>query len=184
MTTSRSVPVYLRLRDGKVCSECIDRGFSRVLVNRCADGSLGKSAVLYAEAVVQRALSQLREARCDHRAERIHAQLGHAAAVSREKRLRSSPTASTPTRSAPSHETPNYVFTWVGYRPRKASRPCSRRTRRSPIAWMLVVAGTGPLEADLRARFRRRRFVGHLAGSSTGDGRSRSVGDRRSVELV
>ncbi len=30
-------PVYLRLRNGKVCSECLDDGFSRVVVNRCAD---------------------------------------------------------------------------------------------------------------------------------------------------
>ena len=39
-------PTYLRLREGRPCSDCLDHGFMRALTNRCADGSLGKSTTL------------------------------------------------------------------------------------------------------------------------------------------
>src|SRR5690242_808467 len=47
-------PVYLRLRAGRPCSLCLDGDFRQVLKNRCAAGSIGASALLYAEAAVQR----------------------------------------------------------------------------------------------------------------------------------
>ncbi|WP_374090215.1 glycosyltransferase family 4 protein [Methylomicrobium lacus] len=49
-------PAYVRLHDEKMCSACLDGDFSNVIKYRCADGSLGKSALLYAEAVVQKLL--------------------------------------------------------------------------------------------------------------------------------
>lgn len=49
-------PTYVRLRQGRVCSKCLNGQFHHVLVNRCAEGSLGRSALLYAEAVTQKFL--------------------------------------------------------------------------------------------------------------------------------
>jgi glycosyltransferase involved in cell wall biosynthesis len=49
-------PIYVRSRDGSVCSDCLQGDFINVVKHRCAEGSLGKSAVLYAEATVQRIL--------------------------------------------------------------------------------------------------------------------------------
>ena len=46
-------PVYNRLRKGIPCSDCRGGKFSNVLKNRCADDSLGRSALMYAEATVQ-----------------------------------------------------------------------------------------------------------------------------------
>ena len=47
-------PTYLRLKHGEACSDCIDGNFFGVVRNRCADGSLAKSALLYAEAMVHK----------------------------------------------------------------------------------------------------------------------------------
>ncbi len=47
-------PVYTRLRNGRPCSACLHGRFSNVLRHRCADCSIASSALLYAEAVVQR----------------------------------------------------------------------------------------------------------------------------------
>lgn len=47
-------PSYLRLRDGKICSECLEGNFFNAFKYRCAEGSTGKSALLWAEAVTQR----------------------------------------------------------------------------------------------------------------------------------
>ena len=47
-------PSYYRVRSGKPCSDCLDGDFFNVVRHRCADGSIGKSALLYAEAIVQR----------------------------------------------------------------------------------------------------------------------------------
>lgn len=49
-------PVYTRLRNGQMCSDCLDGSFVNVVKHRCADGSLGKSALLLAEAWFQRLL--------------------------------------------------------------------------------------------------------------------------------
>ena len=49
-------PTYLRLRDGKLCSDCLEGNFFNVLRHRCANGSVGNSALLYVEALVQHRL--------------------------------------------------------------------------------------------------------------------------------
>lgn len=43
-------PTYTRQRPEGPCSECIKGDFSKVLRHRCSDGSLGRSALLFAEA--------------------------------------------------------------------------------------------------------------------------------------
>ncbi|GAA5169778.1 glycosyltransferase family 4 protein [Viridibacterium curvum] len=46
-------PTYVRVRDGKACSDCIGGDFFNVVRHRCSDGSLGRSALLFAEAKLQ-----------------------------------------------------------------------------------------------------------------------------------
>src|SRR5690606_27475126 len=47
-------PIYTRLRRGRPCSDCLDQRFLNVLRHRCADGSLARSALLYAEAAAHK----------------------------------------------------------------------------------------------------------------------------------
>jgi glycosyltransferase involved in cell wall biosynthesis len=154
-------PVYLRLREGKVCSECADRGFSRVLTNRCAEGSLAKSGVLYVEAVVQKFLGNY---------EKVDA------IIAPSEFMRASVT---PRRFAPETVTviPNGVDTtnvsasdrdleYVVYMgrlsPEKGVETLLEAHSSIADRVDLVIAGTGTLERGLRAKYPRARFLGHL----------------------
>ena len=44
-------PIYTMERDGSVCSECLDRGMHRLLVNRCKESSLVKSLATLGEQI-------------------------------------------------------------------------------------------------------------------------------------
>ncbi len=154
-------PVYLRLRAGKVCSECADRGFSRVLANRCADGSLGKSTVLYIEAVVQKLLANY---------EKVDAIIAPSqfmrSSVTPHRFAREEvtviPNGVDTTGLQPSHVDSGYVLYMGRLSPEKGI--ATLLAAHAPIADRvdLVVAGTGPLEAELRATYPKARFVGHL----------------------
>src|SRR5262249_6207430 len=43
-------PVYTQLRHGNLCTECSDGRYEALLKHRCAGGSFGQSAILWAEA--------------------------------------------------------------------------------------------------------------------------------------
>lgn len=43
-------PVYTKLRNGALCGDCAGNNFRHVVKNRCADGSLVNSALMYVEA--------------------------------------------------------------------------------------------------------------------------------------
>ena len=47
-------PIYTMERDGSVCSECLDRGMHRLLVNRCKESSLVKSLATLGEQIFSR----------------------------------------------------------------------------------------------------------------------------------
>lgn len=47
-------PIYTMERDGAVCSECLDRGMHRLLVNRCKESSLVKSLATLGEQIFSR----------------------------------------------------------------------------------------------------------------------------------
>jgi glycosyltransferase involved in cell wall biosynthesis len=156
-------PVYLRLRDGHVCSECVDHGPSRVLVHRCADGSLGKSALLYAEAVVQRALGNY---------EKLDAIIAPSefmrASVTRRRfdadKVTVIPNGVDTRAIRSSDEDGNYVLYMGRLSAEKGIETVLEA--HAPIAdrVKLIVAGTGPLDADLRKRFPSVQFRGHLSG--------------------
>ena len=142
-------PTYNRLRDGEPCSDCLDGNFSHVLRNRCAEGSLGKSALLYAEAVVQRASGQLREGGCVYRAEPLHAAI-HCAPLCRKtgSALLYNGIDTNEVRGSGADD--GYVL-FLGRLSREKGvetllqGACERRS----AGWRLVVAGTGPLRENL-----------------------------------
>lgn len=156
-------PVYLRLSNGRVCSECLDHGFSRVIVNRCAERSLGKSVLLYAEAMVQRAL-------------RNYEQVDAVIAPSRFMRDSVAPRRFSIDRVTVipngvdvagiqiSDRDDNYVLYMGRLSPEKGIETLLEAHAGIDSRVDLLVAGTGPLEADLRRRYPKARFSGHLSG--------------------
>ena len=161
-------PVYLRLRTGAVCSQCLDRGFSRVVVNRCADGSLRKSAVLYAEAVVQRILGNY---------EKLDAVIAPSEFMRDSVTVRRFPAGKVSVipngvdiqAIQSSAEDGGYVFYMGRLSSEKGIDTLLEAHAAIAERIKLVVAGTGPLEEDLRARYPKAQFLGHLSGTALGD---------------
>lgn len=157
-------PVYLRVRDGAVCSECIDRGFSRVLVHRCADGSLGKSALLYAEAVVQRLLGNY---------EMLDAIIAPSEFMrSSVTRRRFDPEkVSVIHNGVDTHSTQistedgNYVLFMGRLSSEKGIETLLEAHSGIADRVRMKIAGTGPMEEALRARYPSASFLGHLTGA-------------------
>jgi glycosyltransferase involved in cell wall biosynthesis len=160
-------PVYLRLRNGEVCSECLSRGFSRVLANRCADGSLGKSALLFAEAVVQQFLGNY---------EQLDALIAPSGfmrdSVSRRfptEKITVVPNGVDTQAIQPSNEDDNYVLFIGRLSPEKGIETLLDAHKVVAHQMKLLVAGTGPLEHDLRRRYPDVEFLGHLSGTTLAD---------------
>jgi glycosyltransferase involved in cell wall biosynthesis len=158
-------PVYVRLRTGKVCSECLNHGFSKVVVNRCADGSLGRSVLLYAEAVVQRLLGNY---------EKLDAIIAPSAFMQASVAPRRFPSNrvtvihnGVDTRKIHSSDDDGDYALYLGRLSAEkgvdtllnAHSSISDRVR-------LRVAGTGPLEHELRSQHPKVRFMGHLSGAA------------------
>lgn len=157
-------PVYNRLRSGKPCSACLDGDFSQVLRNRCADGSLGKSALLYAEASVQRWIGSY---------EKVDRFLAPSRFMRDSALHRFRPgqvellyngvdTASI----AADGQDDGYVLYLGRLSDEKGVETLLRAHAMANGRWPLMVAGTGPLMDDLRGRYPGARFVGHLAGQA------------------
>lgn len=157
-------PTYLRLRNGKPCSDCLERGFSRVLVNRCAEGSFAKSAVLYAEAVIQRLLGSY---------EKLDAIIAPSefmrASVSTRRFSQQELTVihnGVDTRMvSPSDEDANYVLFMGRLSSEKGIETLLSAHAGIADRVQLTVAGTGPLAETLPARYPMARFLGHLSGA-------------------
>jgi glycosyltransferase involved in cell wall biosynthesis len=170
-------PTYNRLRDGKPCSDCLDGDFSNVLRNRCADGSFGKSALLYAEAVVQRFMGSYESvnafiAPCrfmqesiSHRVADDHINLLYNGIDTNEVRG--------------SGADDGYVLFLGRLVREKGVETLLKAHANSSAGWRLVVAGTGPLSDVLKAQYNPSIFVGYLAG----DGLKEMI-DRASVVVV
>lgn len=158
-------PSYTRLADGKVCSACLDGHFVNVLRHRCADGSLGKSALLFAEAVVQRLL-------------RSYEQVDKFIAPSRF--MRDSVTGY----RFPAGQV-DVIYNGIDCRTVEASgkddgyalylgRLSAEKGVETLLAAQaeiadtvpLVIAGTGPLEQDLRSRYPKAHFLGYVSGEA------------------
>lgn len=156
-------PTYNRLRHGKVCSDCIDNRFSNIVKHRCADGSLGKSLILYTEAQVQRLL------RSYELVDKF---------IAPSEFMRSSVTRHRFTRErvdviyngvdcdtiSPSDDDKGYALFIGRLTPEKGVETLLAAHAEIAEHFSLVIAGTGPMEDELRVRYPSASYSGHLTG--------------------
>ncbi|MCK6384174.1 MAG: glycosyltransferase family 4 protein [Rhodocyclaceae bacterium] len=155
-------PAYTRLRNGKPCSECLEGSFAPALRHRCAEGSLGKSALLYAEAVTQRRLGSY------EKADRFIAP-SRFMAESVARRFPADRIAllynGVDTAGFPLGGRDEGYALYLGRLSReKGVETLLRAHDAARGAWPLMVAGTGPLLDVLMAQYKHATFAGHLTG--------------------
>jgi len=168
-------PAYLRLREGRPCSLCLDGDFHQVLVNRCSDGSIGASALLYAEAAIQRWLGSY---------EKVDRFLAPSQFMrdSALRRFRSEQVVLLyngvdTAEIKVSGRDDGYVL-YLGRLSKEKGVETLLRAHEAAGTWNLMVAGTGPLASDLQRQYRNAHFVGQLSGlelKATIDGASAIV---------
>lgn len=157
-------PTYIRLRDGKPCSECLDGNFSRVLRHRCADGSLGKSALLFLEASVQRWLGNYEKVDAFIAPSRFMAEAtSHRVSTDRIRLLYNGVDTDA---IKPNESDDGYVLYLGRLSAEKGVETLLRAHDSSKSDWPLMVAGTGPLEQSLRERYPKAKFIGHVTGEA------------------
>ena len=155
-------PVYNRLRHGQPCSACLDGDFRQVLMHRCADGSLGKSALLYAEAVVQRWLGSYEKVDA-FIAPSLFMQEAISHRIPRERiHLLYNGVTTEALRGTSADE--GYVLYLGRLSAEKGIRTLLKAHEASNGKWPLLVAGTGPLETDLKLQHKQATYIGHVSG--------------------
>lgn len=170
-------PTYNRLRDGKPCSDCLDGDFSHILRNRCADGSLGKSGLLYAEAVVQGFLGSYEKVDAFIAPSRFMKEsIAHRVPDERIKLLCNG----VDTNAVRESESDDGYVLFLGRLVReKGVETLLKAHANSSLGWRLVVAGTGPLGDILQAQYSSSDFVGYLDGDAL-----KKMIDRAAVVVV
>ncbi|MDQ8728033.1 glycosyltransferase family 4 protein [Bradyrhizobium sp. LHD-71] len=157
-------PVYTQLRNGAPCTECSDGRFEALLQHRCAGGSIGQSALLWAEARYHAA------ARSYHHVDTFIApsRFMRDAVVRRfgEDKVVHIPNGIDASRIEVSRDDENYVLFLGRLSPEKGVETLLRAHAADNAAWRLVVAGSGPLLDELRSRFPLAEFTGHLTGEA------------------
>ena len=161
-------PVYTRLRNGRVCSDCLDGHFFNVVKHRCADGSLGKSMLLYAEASLQRLMRNyekvdqfiapsevMRESMIQQRVPGNRVEVVYNGIDCHTVHA--------------SEEDEGYVLFLGRLSAEKGVDTLLQAHADIADRVPLIVAGTGPMEADLRARYPLARFLGHVTGGELED---------------
>lgn len=155
-------PTYNRLQNGKPCSDCLDGDFSHVLRNRCAEGSLGKSALLYAEAVAQRFMGSYEDVNAFIAPSRfMRESIAHRVPDERIRLLYNG-IDTNEVRGSGADE--GYVLFLGRLVREKGVETLLKAHANSSAGWRLVVAGTGPLGDVLKAQHKPDIFAGHLAG--------------------
>lgn len=157
-------PTYNRLRNGKPCSDCLDGDFSHVLRNRCAEGSLGKSALLYAEAAVQRFMGSYENVDAFIAPSRfMQESIAHRVPDKRIKQLYNGIDTNEVNGSGADD---GYVLFLGRLVQEKGVETLLKAHANSSAGWRLVVAGTGPLSDVLKAQYKPSILVGYLAGDA------------------
>jgi glycosyltransferase involved in cell wall biosynthesis len=155
-------PVYTQLSNGRVCTKCSDGRFEALLLRRCADGSIGRSALLWAEARYHAA------ARSYQRVDKFIApsRFMRDAVVRRlgEDKVIHIPNGIDASRIEMSERDEDFVLYLGRLSAEKGVETLLRAHAADDAAWRLVVAGSGPLLEGLRSRFPLAEFTGHLAG--------------------
>ncbi len=170
-------PTYNRLRDGEPCSDCLDGDFSHVLRNRCAEGSLGKSALLYAEAVVQRVRGSYEKVDAFIAPSRYMQQsIAHRVPDDRIRLLYNG-IDTNEVRGSGADD--GYVLFLGRLVREKGVETLLKAHANSSAGWRLAIAGTGPLGDELMAKYNPSNFVGYVAGDAL-----KAMIDRASVVVV
>jgi glycosyltransferase involved in cell wall biosynthesis len=156
-------PVYTRLRGDQVCTECEHGDFFNVVRHRCADGSLGRSALLYAEAVAQQWMGSYA---CVDRV--IAPSRFMAEAVSRwrfpPEKVALLYNGVDTARFSPKHGDQGYFLFLGRLSKEKGLLTLAKAQKDSGVR--VVIAGTGPLETTLRHDYPGLEMVGHLSGEA------------------
>src|SRR6202048_1176026 len=157
-------PVYTQLWRGQSCTKCSEGRFEALLIQRCADGSIGRSALLWAEARYHAAV------RSYQRVDRFIApsRFMRDAVVRRsgEDKVVHIPNGIDTSRIEVSGKDEGFVLYLGRFSPDKGVETLLRGHAADNAAWRLVVAGTGPLLEDLQSRFTLAEFTGHLTGKA------------------
>lgn len=170
-------PVYNRLRNNQPCSECLDGDFINVVRHRCAEDSLGKSALLYVEAVVQRQLSNYEQVDAFIAPSRfMQESMVHRVSADHIKLLYNGVNTDKIYGSGTDN---GYVLYLGRLVPEKGIETLLKAHASSSAGWRLVVAGTGPLSDDLTSRYKFSEFVGYIAGEAL-----KEMIDRAAVVVV
>ncbi len=158
-------PTYLRLKHGSVCSDCIDGDFFNVIKNRCADGSIGKSAILYAEAVIQKILGNYEKidvviAPSQFMADSVS---GHRFLKERVHTIHNGINVDQITRSKTDH---GYVLYIGRLSEEKGIRRLLEAHKNATNRFPLKICGTGPLFEELKLNYPGADFIGYKSGDA------------------
>jgi glycosyltransferase involved in cell wall biosynthesis len=155
-------PVYTQLSNGEVCTKCADGRFESLLKQRCADGSLARSALLWAEARYHALAGSY------HRVDKFicPSRFMRDAIVRRfgADKVVHIPNGIDASRIEVSKRDEGYVLYLGRLSPEKGVETLLRAHAENGASWRLMIAGTGPLLADLQRKFPSAEFRGHLAG--------------------
>lgn len=156
-------PVYTQLSNGEICTKCADGRFESVLKQRCADGSLARSALLWAEARYHAIAGSY------HRVDKFicPSKFMRDAVVGRfgpDKVVRI-PNGIDASRIDVSRQDQGYVLYLGRLSPEKGVETLLRAHVANGASWRLMIAGTGPLLGDLQRKFPSAEFRGHLTGN-------------------
>lgn len=157
-------PTYNRLQNSKPCSKCLDGDFSQVLRNKCADGSVSKSALLYLESTVQRLMGNY---------EKVDAFIAPSQFMQQsiakripENRIKQLYNGIDINAIDANQADDDYVLYIGRLVPEKGVETLLKSHANSGKNWSLKVAGTGPLLDVLKAQYSPSIFVGHLSGDA------------------
>lgn len=160
-------PVYNRLSQGQICSDCLNGDFRNVIRHRCSEGGLGKSALLYAEAVVQRLMGNYEAVDAYIAPSRFMLEsIAHRIPEERVHLLYNGMDCET---VHPSGIDNGYALYLGRLSAEKGIPTLLAAHEAAQGAWPLVVAGTGPLEADLKQQYKHATFLGHVSGERLHD---------------
>lgn len=153
-------PAYTRLRNGHQCSDCLGGDFSPVLKNRCADGSLARSALLYLESFAQHRMGNYEKVDRYVAPSRFMAEsIAHRIAGERVALLYNG------VKLPQARDADDGRILYFGrLSPEKGIETLLQAHAATGSRWPLIVVGTGPLHDALASRFPRVHFLGHLSG--------------------
>jgi glycosyltransferase involved in cell wall biosynthesis len=155
-------PVYTRLSNGEVCTKCSNGRYEALLAQRCADGSIVRSGLLWAEARFHAAAGNYR--RVDRFIAPSRFMRDAVVPLLGESKVVYIPNGVDTSRIEPSRQDEGFVLYLGRLSPEKGVETLLRAHAADGAAWRLVIVGSGPLLKDLRSRFPLVEFTGHLTG--------------------